>query len=209
MNIDHAKRVLEHQQEKLTMLISSAFPGKYLKAEDLMGDNVTATIKAVSLEPVGVTNERLPVIYFKEFQKGMVLNKTNSKTIAKLYGDETTGWRGNKIELYEAMVEYQGDVMPALRIRAPQETREPSRSTPVDQPEVNPVTGVAERPPLLTNGETAARQGITAFRSWRDGLSAAEMDTVRPFLERLTATAKYADNSKPKKSKAADNQGSD
>src|SRR3977135_2372694 len=118
MNIDHAKRVLEHQEEQLNMLISSAFPSKYLKSADLSGEATPVTMTVVKLEQVAKSGDTQPAVYFKEVKQGSVLNKTNAKSITKLYGDDTNRWNGQKIELFEAMVEYQGDVMPALRVRA-------------------------------------------------------------------------------------------
>jgi hypothetical protein len=176
MNIEHAKRVLKHQQEQ-QLLISTAFPGRYLKSEDLMGEIMTVTIKGLAMEQVSRSGDPQPVLYFKEFQKGLVLNKTNSKTIAKAHGDETNHWRGRQVDLYEAMVEYQGDVMPAIRMR------------------VKPA--VAEMPILppsiLIEGKAMAEQGLAKLRAWRDGLSATEMDSIRPDIEELLAIARQTD----------------
>jgi len=99
------------------MLISSAFPSKFLKAEDLAGATTPVTMTFVKMEQVAKSGDLKPVLYFKEFTQGMVLNKTNSKAISKLYGDDTNRWKGQKVELFEMMVDFQGDVVPALRIR--------------------------------------------------------------------------------------------
>ena len=56
----------------------------------------------------------------------MVLNKTNANNVSVLYGDDTDDWIGRSVELFEAMVEFQGKTVPALRIRAPR--RQPGRS---------------------------------------------------------------------------------
>lgn len=50
----------------------------------------------------------------------MVLNKTNANNIAFLYGEETDDWQGAEIVLFEAMVDFQGKTVPALRVRGPQ-----------------------------------------------------------------------------------------
>jgi len=162
------------------MLISSAFPSKYLKAADLSGEPTTVTMTLVKSEQVARGADAQPVLYFKEFQQGMVLNKTNAKTIAKLFGDDTNNWRSKKIELFEAMVEFQGDIMPALRVRAAKIA------------EQEPWDDLAP-PPALKDGEAAARQGMAQFRAWRDALNKEDFEHVRPFFERLMASAKYAD----------------
>ena len=198
MNIEHAKRVLAHQQRQQNMLISSAFPSKYLKAADLSGEPTPVTMTIVKQEQVARNGDPQPVLYMKEFQQGMVLNKTNGKAIAKLFGDDTNNWRGQRIEIFEAMVEFQGDVVPAIRVR-PIKTANinADKVTQKVTPELDSwdPTEPAGPPPALKAGEAASRAGIESFKSWRDALSKEEFDMVRPFLERLMATAKYSDSS--------------
>jgi hypothetical protein len=102
----------------MTMKISTAFPSKYLKAADLQDRNVTVVMDTVELEDVG-DNERKPVVYFQGKTKGLVLNKTNARTIAAGYGDDTAGWRGRPIMLFSAMVDFRGDTVEAIRVRMP------------------------------------------------------------------------------------------
>jgi len=101
------------------MRITDAFPSDYLKATDLQGRDTTVTMDYVKMESVGKDKDQLPVLYFRGNNKGLVLNKTNANTIAALYGDDTDNWAGGEIVLYEAMVEYQGKMGPAIRVRAP------------------------------------------------------------------------------------------
>lgn len=99
------------------MRMNDAFPSKYLKAADLQGKNVKVTIKLVNIEKIG--DDHKLVLYFEGADKGMVCNKTNAKKIASAYGDETDEWPGNDIVLYEAEVDFQGDTVPAIRVRIP------------------------------------------------------------------------------------------
>jgi hypothetical protein len=99
------------------MRISSAFPSNYLKASDLQGRQIKVTIDRVDTETIG--NESKPILYFQGKEKGMVLNKTNANNIAAAFGDDTDDWAGAEIVLYEAMVDFQGKTVPALRIRIP------------------------------------------------------------------------------------------
>ena len=97
------------------MKISSAFPSDYLKACDLQGRAVTVTMSHVSMAEIG--GEPKPILYFHGKEKGLVVNKTNAGKIAEMFGDDTDDWTGGEIILYEAMVDFQGRTVPAIRVR--------------------------------------------------------------------------------------------
>lgn len=99
------------------MKISQAFPSTYLRAADLDGRNITATISHVDIEKIG--NDDKPVIYFKNKDKGLALNKTNANTIASAYGDDTEEWQGGELILFPTIVDYQGKSVDAIRVRIP------------------------------------------------------------------------------------------
>ena len=109
------------------MNISTAFPSKYLRAADLPeGAAPILTIDHVAIEEVGQDREARPVIYFTGKQKGMVCNKTNARAIAAIAGDdETDHWSGVQVQLYVAIVSYQGEDVEALRVRAPKRPAPP------------------------------------------------------------------------------------
>lgn len=100
------------------MRVSDAFPSNYLKASDLQGRAVTVKMDKATMETLG--NDEKLVLYFIGKEKGMVLNKTNANNIAFIYGDDTDLWHGQEIQLFEAMVDFQGKTVPAIRVRAPQ-----------------------------------------------------------------------------------------
>jgi hypothetical protein len=104
------------------MKIGDAFPSKFLKASDLQDRPVTVTMEHVGLEDVG-DSDRKPVLYFKGRSKGLVLNKTNSRTIAGAYGDDTDAWQGKPLTLFPAMVDFRGDTVEAIRVRVPPASR--------------------------------------------------------------------------------------
>lgn len=111
------------------MHISEAFPSKYLKASDLQGRNVNVKMGRVDQE--AINGEKKLILFFQGKEKGMVLNKTNANNIAAIYGSETEDWYGKPIVLVEAMVDYQGQSVPAIRVRAPrrEEQQPPQRRT--------------------------------------------------------------------------------
>jgi hypothetical protein len=114
--------------------IDNAFPSKYLRAADLGDAQPVVTIARVAVEAVGREQEQKPVVYFVDKAKGVVLNKTNSRAIAQIAGSsETDDWGGTQVQLYVATVEYSGESMEAIRIRAPKTTAKP-RPAPVVAP---------------------------------------------------------------------------
>ena len=61
-------------------------------------------------------DEQVPVILFTNAPP-MVLNITNTKTIASLYGDLYDKWVGKSIQVYPAKVKAFGSETTALRVR--------------------------------------------------------------------------------------------
>ena len=80
------------------MSILKLFPSKYLKHYDI-ADGETVTISEVKVEEVGQDKQEKPVLYFNEHDKGAILNVTNARAIAKVYGDEEGEWPGKKLTL--------------------------------------------------------------------------------------------------------------
>lgn len=117
------------------MKISEEFPSKYLKASDLQGREVKVIMSNVEKEKLG--DDMKLVLYFKGKDKGVVLNKTNSNTICDAYGDDTEGWYDQEIILFSVMVDFQGKVGPAIRMRVPtakDKKKETKGDFPGDQP---------------------------------------------------------------------------
>jgi hypothetical protein len=100
------------------MRISDQFPSDYLRAADFETDTVL-TMSSVSLEEIGAGKEKKPVLYFKDVEKGLILNKTNASTISELYGDDTSEWIDEAITLFAATTSYQGKTVPCVRVKAP------------------------------------------------------------------------------------------
>jgi hypothetical protein len=97
-------------------------PSTYLKWQDLEGQDWVLTIARVAKEQIksqdGSSKEKF-ILYFKEHEKGLVLNTTNIKTLYKLYGtDESDTWIGKRLTLYvKDDVEFGGEMVSAIRIR--------------------------------------------------------------------------------------------
>jgi hypothetical protein len=87
--------------------ISQAFPGKYLRAVDI-GDGMVVTITTVQPERMGRDGDEKPVVYFREDQRGLVLNQTNAFRLAESLGDDTAGWHGRRIRLATEWYQVRG-----------------------------------------------------------------------------------------------------
>lgn len=94
-----------------------AFTGAY---ELQPGEERTLTIKETKKEEVANTNggkEICFVAYFSESSKPMILNKTNCKTISKLYGPFVENWNGKRITIKAESVKAFGETVDALRVK--------------------------------------------------------------------------------------------
>ena len=84
------------------------------------GEDLTVTIKQVVREQVtqaGGKKEECTVAHLNG-AKPFILNATNSKTIARLYGPYIEDWAGKDITLYATMTTFGRDTVECLRIRA-------------------------------------------------------------------------------------------
>ena len=101
----------------------------YLGSYSLDGKKeVVVTIKKLDTDKVVGQQGRKEdcfVVYFNEFDKPMILNRTNAKAIEKVVGSGLVqDWMGTQVTLYvEKGVKAFGEVVDALRIR----DKKPSR----------------------------------------------------------------------------------
>src|SRR5262245_39936600 len=118
------------------MNINDAFPSNYLRAADIGTGQPIVTISHVKVEAIGKSKDLKPVLYFKGKQKGLVLNKTNSKKIAELCGTpDTDEWVDMQIKLYTTETEFSGETVECVRIKAAKKAAEPPPPPPPARPE--------------------------------------------------------------------------
>lgn len=103
--------------------VSQVFSGEYLTAADLQGAEPSVVIASVEIKEFDDGDKFL--LTFQGKKKGLVANKTNSKRIAALYGDETDDWIGREIILYTDQVDYAGKTVDAIRVRGPKKESVP------------------------------------------------------------------------------------
>lgn len=97
------------------------FPSDYISAVEFKGKDVTLTISGVAIEELklqGGKKDRKPVFTFKETPKKYVCNKTNAKTIAKLYGSQAKDWIGKRVTFFPSSCECGGETVDCIRVRA-------------------------------------------------------------------------------------------
>lgn len=95
------------------------------------GEDLTVVISHVAREVItgtGGKKEECTVAHLKN-QKPMILNSTNQKSIAKLYGPYIEDWQGRPITLFASTTKLAGDTVECLRIRPTVEKRQPPKIT--------------------------------------------------------------------------------
>lgn len=124
------------------MKISEVYPTKYVTAADLQGRTIMLTIKAVTLDEMMTHDNKKvlkPVAWFERTAKGLVMNATNARVIANLYGDDTDGWSGKRISIYPTQVKAFGKMQDCIRVRE----EIPAQPKPVAQAaQVEETTGI-------------------------------------------------------------------
>ena len=104
----------------MVLLASSYDTSKFFKAADLEAEK-KMRIKTVTEELVGAgaEQEKKLVVWFTNDERGLVLNKTNNRTLRGAFGDDCAGWAGKVIVLFPSSAELRGKMVPSLRVRIP------------------------------------------------------------------------------------------
>lgn len=114
----------------------------YLSGDQLVtaGRDVVVTISHAKIEEVASQRgkEQEVILYFKETDKGMILNKTNSDRIIAITGsDDTDDWKDTKIALTFESGNWFGEHHNALRVISVHEAKtkaKKSNPAPDNQP---------------------------------------------------------------------------
>ena len=109
----------------MVLLASSYDQSRFLKAADLQREK-KFRIKSVTEEWVGAEQkEKKLVVWFTNDERGLVLNKTNNRTLRGAFGDACDGWKGKIVVVFPTQDEFRGRMVPVLRVRIP-----PPKQTP-------------------------------------------------------------------------------
>jgi hypothetical protein len=96
-------------------------PSPNLQALDIgtdLGDSVNVTIKEFDVAEVGKEKQKKSRMFVEEFDRPLVLNRTNVKALIDLYGNDTSDWIGEQFNLYVSETSFNGDTVRCLRVRA-------------------------------------------------------------------------------------------
>jgi hypothetical protein len=109
-------------QQPKPLIVGELFPGRYLKSSDLLALGTPGpwrvTMANVEREKTQRGDE-LALLYFGELEKPLVLKKTNAVAIAKLYGDDVSGWEGREIDLVIRQQDFGGETYDVIRVMPP------------------------------------------------------------------------------------------
>lgn len=122
------------------MNINEMYPSRYLRAVDMQGQARTVTIERVTQEEA--FGQIKAVVFFEGDSQGLVLNRTNISHLTALFTPETDNWAGKQIVLWGATMEFQGRVIPTIKVALP----EPERADPL--PDTPVAGGSAQNPPV-------------------------------------------------------------
>jgi hypothetical protein len=118
------------------MKLDQMLTSKYLKQSDVDGE-VLVTVEAMKKANVAREDEAAEYMFtlkFKEFDKPMVLNSTNTKRLFKFLGDDSDNWPGQQVVLYvDTDVEYGGNIVGGLRVRAARSKIKPRNGDNLDE----------------------------------------------------------------------------
>jgi hypothetical protein len=155
----------------MVLLASDFDKSKYLKAETFKGEQ-KFRIKTVTAEDVGVgdAKERKLIVWFTNDEHGLILNRTNNRTLREAFGDDTEGWVRKIIVIYPTMVDMRGKQTKALRITIPP----PKQASQATAPASAAPSGNGASAP--TGGNGAAPTPTAAPEAAAPGPVAPEVD---------------------------------
>lgn len=108
-----------------------SLPSNWLKAADFEKPALM-TIKRFSVETVG--DDKRPVVWFVESDKGLSLNITNGNMIEEICGTaDPSKWAGRKVVLFKTKTDYKGERVDCIRVRAPKPGSVPEAPEPDEQ----------------------------------------------------------------------------
>jgi hypothetical protein len=118
------------------MLLASDFDkSKYFKAADIDNEKkfrIKAVTSDVLTDKKGNKENRL-IVWFTNDERGLVLNKTNNRTLRGAFGDNTAEWVKHIVVVFKVMAS-NGE--PGLRIRIP-----PPKQAAATAPTATPPSG--------------------------------------------------------------------
>lgn len=142
-------------------------PSEYISAFELNDQDVTVTIARVIggvIEGDAGRKAKKPVVTFTDWPKPMVLNKTNTKVLVKMFGTyDYTKWAGKRFTIYPTTAKFGTETVDAIRIR---KTVPPPTPAPTAQSTQRPAKTPAERAEAVKSALLAAPDMEALTKAW-------------------------------------------
>jgi hypothetical protein len=137
------------QEADMVLLASNYDQSRFLNAVDLAGEK-KFRIKEVTEEEVGQDKDKTKklVVWFTNDKRGLVLNKTNNRTLRGAFGDDCSNWKDKIVVVFPTMVDLRGRMVPGLRVRIPA-PKQAGNGAAQAKPAPAPVDDNLEIPPSL------------------------------------------------------------
>jgi hypothetical protein len=113
----------------------------YMLAEDWV--NKSQLVHIVDVEDVEFEKGLKPVVKFKGYSKGLVVNGTNFDTIADALGSNPTKWPGHAIILKGEKVLFKGKRVDSIRVSVPKQSKPKPAPTEAELPD-DPDDGIPD-----------------------------------------------------------------
>lgn len=141
--------------------VNDMIPSKYFRLADFDGGREEKlTIYRCSLDEMG-DGESKWVIWFEENKHGLVLNKTNIRTLGDLFGDDTDDWLGHVVVLTAGRAKGISGTVPALLVKEPRPDRKPKAAPQPDEHQPAAATAAGRHPvPPMTQEEVDSAEDI-------------------------------------------------
>ncbi len=106
-------------------LVNPDYLGAYSIPED---EDLTVVIDVVRSEEITGTNGKKEICSVAHIKgnKPWILNMTNQKSIARIYGPYIEDWQGKPVTLYASTTKLAGEVVECIRVRPQVATRKKS-----------------------------------------------------------------------------------
>lgn len=105
------------------------YPGRFIRAADLKGQDVTLTFKSIAAEEID--GKTKAVCSFEGTKKQLVLNRTNAEAVKLMFGRETNDWLGKRVTFFPALIKdpFGDGEVGAIRVRGSPDITAPASAT--------------------------------------------------------------------------------
>lgn len=126
-----------NKNQKSMANINDVFGGNALKAEDLKNSSPRVTIEHAEIKDFD--DGKKIILRFAGKDKVLICNKTNASIIAEVLGSsDTDDWLGKSITLTTKKVEFQGKLVPAIRVVLYEQPPQRRQAPPTQRQEMPP-----------------------------------------------------------------------